>query len=74
MGVVSRIIGCAMNLTGPLKDFIQARWPILVAFEGFLLLTRLRDAESRIDCRIVCVVVVVPTFVFIAVTFIIAIP
>ena len=57
----------------PLKDFIQAGWTVLVAFKRFLPLTRFRTAESGIDYRIVCVVVVVLTFDFIAARFIIVI-
>ena len=73
-GVVGRLIGCAMNLAGPLKDFIQAGWTVPVAFERFLLLTGFRATESGIDCSIVCIVVVVSTFIFIAARFTIAIP
>ena len=74
VGGVHRLIGCAMNLTGPLKDFVHARWTVPVAFERFLPLAGFRDTKSGIDCRIVCVVVVVPMFIFIAARFTIAIP
>ena len=41
VGVVSRLIGSAMNLTAPLKDFVQIGWTVPVAFERFLPLTNL---------------------------------
>ena len=72
--MICRLIGCAMNLTGPLKDFIQAGWTTPVAFERFLPLTGFRTTESGIDCHIICVVIVAMALVFIVARFTITIP
>ena len=45
VGVVGRLIGCAMNLAGPLKDFIQTGWTIPIAFKRFLPLAVFRTTE-----------------------------
>ena len=55
-----------MNLTGPLKDFVQVVWTVPVAFERFLSLTGFRTTEFGIDCHIICVVIITLMFVFIA--------
>ena len=74
IGVVIRLVGGAMNMTGPLEDFVQIGWTIPVAFKRFLPLTGFRTTESGIDCHVICVVVIALTFVFIEVWFTIAVP
>ena len=56
----------AMNLARTIKYAVQARWARIVLFERLLSLTGLRATESRIDRRILGVVVVVPLLVSVA--------
>ena len=56
----------AMNLARTIKYAVEARWARIVLLERLLPLTVLRATESSIDHRIIGVVIVVSTFVSVA--------
>ena len=63
-----------MNLARPIEYSVQTRWTISVSFEWLLPLTGFRAAESGVYRRVLGILVVASTLVFIASWLAIAIP
>ena len=66
VSVVCWLIRGAMNLARAFKYAVQTGWSLIVSFERLFPLTGFRATESGVDCRVFCVVAIVPMLMSVA--------
>ena len=66
VGVISRLVGGAMNLARPIKYFVQIRWTIFISFEWLLPLIGFRATKSSVDRCVFNFFIVVSALMFVA--------